>query len=263
MSVLVPRPIPSLDSISLINFFDLSSEFVKKLSYLKVRNISLTPSHFGITKPNNTQSRSREVLKSLIKHGIRSSSIQGVLYGISHDVDFVRNVSNRLKFLDQLASEFEIPYLILGSADLRKNPDLWMEALEIIVKCQNLMENEILIENICIAPCQIEFDPFYFVNCKLNVCYDISNHMACEFHSKQDLIIRNEIKYMHLSSHSHTAPKSFSDLMNLNVYLQSSPINIESIWEISDICQFNEISEVEFKNLSNLIISYNNKFIAE
>ncbi len=263
MFILEPKPIPLLDSLSLINFFEISSQFIKKLSNLKVRNISLTPSHFGMTTPNKIQLGSDEMLNSFVNLGVRPTSIQGVLYGIAQDADFVKNTMNRLKNLDQLASQFRIPYLILGSADLRKNSDLWIETLEIVVKCQNLMENELLIENICIPTCQIEFDPFNFDYCKLNVCYDISNHMSCVIHSKQNLIFKSEIKYMHLSNRNHTSPKCFSDFDKLNGYLQNLPTGIESIWEISDIGHDNEISEMEFENLSNLIISYNHTFLAE
>ncbi len=248
--------IRDVNSISLVNLFELSSSFVDSLNDYGIRTIAVTPSQIGLNANNSFMCANESIFEGINSYGINISSIQGILFGIDYSPEYFQNISKRLSFLDDFAYRFKIPYLILGNASLREHNSIWIETLHWVKKLQNNMNTEILIENICPSFCE-NTDPFYFNECGLNVCYDVSNYFSCNFHSNIPVKFQSINKFLHLSSYNHKSPNSAAELKLICDSLNTVKSTANFVWELNDLIRNEDLCVDQLLKLRKFLKSIN------
>jgi hypothetical protein len=226
----------SLVSIESIEVKDL-------LSFPSVhdRNLSLTPSHFGLLESSAYAKNTLEIVKALDRHKLRVTSLQGLTFGLGTGDGFSRaSVERRAKEIASVAEDLNVSTLVLGAPSLRTYREDWDFVIESFGSAAHGKDFEIVLETICNEFCDNTIESTLgLLGGSLGIraiALDASNTSGCEYHLADYLAHQySSIAVLHISGINHSQISSEKEAHSVSELIGKSKAQNKApdiFWEI-------------------------------
>lgn len=196
--------------LSLVSIESLEIKDLLSFPSVHDRNLSLTPSHLGLLESGTSAKNTLEIVKSLDRHKLRVTSLQGLTFGLGTGEGFSRaSAERRAKEISSVAEDLNVSTLVLGAPSLRTFREDWEFVIESFSGAADGKDFEIVLETICNKFCDRTIESTLgLVGGSLGIrpiALDSSNTSGCENHRADYLATQySSIAVLHISGINHS-----------------------------------------------------------